>query len=56
MVFNFERDGESNQPRESVPNANGNGYMPNAYGTPNFANKPMNFEDIPMANESDLPF
>ena len=44
------------QPRVSVPNANGNTYTPSAYGTPNFAQNAPNFEEIPLGNDSDLPF
>ena len=54
LVFDFERDGESGQPRVSVPQ--GNSYVPNAYDSPKFANNALNFEEITIANESDLPF
>ena len=43
------------QPRVSVLNANGNGYMPNAYGAPNFAQNAPHFEEIPLGDDS-LPF
>ena len=39
------------QPRVSAPNANGNGYVPNAYGGGNQQNS---FTDIPM--DDSLPF
>lgn len=39
------------QPRVSTPNANGNGYVPSAYGGNN-----SGFENIEIANDSDLPF
>ena len=42
------------QPRVSVPNANGNGYVPNAYGSPNFAQSSPNFEELP--DSDGLPF
>lgn len=42
------------QPRVSVPNANGNGYVPSAYGSPNFANNSPNFEELP--DSDGLPF
>lgn len=39
------------QPRMSVPNSNGNGYVPSAYG-----GSQQGFNDIPLAEESSLPF
>lgn len=42
------------QPRVSVPQTNGNGYVPNAYGSPNFANNSPNFEELP--DSDGLPF
>lgn len=39
------------QPRVSVPNSNGNGYVPSAYG-----GSQQGFNDIPLAEESSLPF
>jgi hypothetical protein len=47
LVFDFERDGEAPMP-------SGNGYMPNAYGSPNFANNAPNFEELP--DSDGLPF
>ena len=45
---------QSNEPRVSVPNSNGNGYTPSAYGAPNFAQSSANFEEIP--DSDGLPF
>ena len=42
------------QPRVSVPQTNGNGYVPNAYGSPNFAQSSPNFEELP--DSDGLPF
>ncbi len=45
------------QPRVSVPhtaNANGIGYTPSAYSSPNFANNSPNFEELP--DSDGLPF
>lgn len=53
LVFDFERDGTAGQPRVSVPQ--GNGYMPNAYGMPNFAQNTPNFEELSEADDA-LPF
>ncbi len=55
LVFDFERDVAAGQPRVSVPNANGNGYTPSAYGSPNFAQSSPNFEEITLGDDS-LPF
>lgn len=54
IVFDFERDGESGQPRVSAPKSNA--YTPSAYGAPNFANNSPNFEELTMGDSSDLPF
>ena len=51
LVFDFERDGESGQPRVSTPNANGNNYTPSAYG-----GNSGGFEPIEMDTSTDLPF
>ena len=48
---NNNTNNNSNQPRVSVPNSNGNGYMPNAYGGEHH----QRFEEIPMGDDS-LPF
>jgi single-strand DNA-binding protein len=42
------------QPKVSVPNANGNGYVPSEYGAPSFAQNAPNFEEIP--DTDGLPF
>lgn len=47
LVFDFERDGQA-------PMASGNGYVPNAYGSPNFAQSSPNFEELP--DSDGLPF
>ena len=41
------------QPRATA--TQGNSYVPNAYGSPNFANNAPNFEEIPIGDDS-LPF
>lgn len=46
---------QSNEPRVSVPNANGNTYTPSAYSSPNFSQNSPNFEEIPLGDDS-LPF
>lgn len=53
---NNNSQSNGNQPRVSVPNASGNNYTPSAYGSPNFAQNAPNFEEIPLDNDSDLPF
>ena len=49
LVYDFERDGDNNQPRVSVPPSSNSTYMPNAYG----GNMP-DFAEIPM--DDSLPF
>lgn len=49
IVFDFERDGESGQPRVAVPQYNP--YTPNAYG-----GNTENFEPIDIADDNTLPF
>lgn len=45
------QNAQSNELRVSVPNGNGNGYVPSAYGV---ANQQNAFDDIPL--DSSLPF
>jgi single-strand DNA-binding protein len=47
FVGNNNSQNNGGQPRATA--TQGNSYVPNAYGSPNF-------EEIPIANESDLPF
>lgn len=53
IVFDFERDGGSGQPRVSVPK--GNSYTPNSYGMPDFAQNTPHFEELSGTDDS-LPF
>lgn len=53
LVFDFERDSDSGQPRVSVPPM-GNSYVPSAYAPPSFANNMPQFEELP--DSDDLPF
>jgi hypothetical protein len=46
VIYDYELDGAPQN----------NGYMPSAYGAPNFANNSPTFEEISISNESDLPF
>ena len=54
VSFAGNKGDSNNEPRVSVPQ--GNSYVPNAYGSPNFENNSPSFEEIPLGESSDLPF